>query len=833
MTSIRSAMAAADAEQGNDDSVATLRAWCTSRGWEAFPFQEDVWRACAAGTSGLVHAPTGTGKTLAAWLGALARSRAADTAGLRVVWITPLRALAADTVAALKQPLDDLRKCTWLSRRWRVGLRTGDTSAADRRRLKENWPEALVTTPESLSILLSLDDAHDIFASLDTVVVDEWHELLSTKRGVQTELALARLRALRPDLATWGLSATLPNLDEAVSALVGPGQAAAAEIVQACVPRRLTIDTLIPTPMERFPWAGHMGLRLLPQVIAAIDAVTTTLVFTNTRSQAERWFEAIQSARPDWKKLVALHHGSVDRDLRTQAEQGLKQGRLKCVVATSSLDLGVDFGPVEQVLQVGSPKGIARLLQRAGRSGHAPGATGRLVCVPTHALELVECAAARTAAEAGQVEPRRPLLAPLDCLAQHIVTIACSGGFREADLLTEVRSTHAYAALDDASWRWALDFAARGGPALAAYPDYARIIERFGRWYVASKAIVRKHRMSIGTITADATVDVKWLRGGRLGTVEESFIARLNEGDRFLFAGKPLILFRFDGLNAWVKRARGSAALQVPRWNGGRMPLSTLLSSAVLDLVRTADNSDAAIPAEARAVVPLFQTQARWSRLPDHETLLVEQWQGRDGHHTFIFPFAGRLVHEGLAALVAWRIASRRPTTLTFAATDWGFALSGREPLATDERTWRQLFSPANLLEDLLGCLNGTEMARRHFREIARVAGLVSGAGRSSRQTQASAGLLYDVLLEHDGDNMLLAQARREVLEQQFEFQRLHEALDAIATKEIRILATPRISPLAFPIWAAFVQSRLTTQGWLERITAMATELEQAAAAAS
>ncbi len=833
MTSIRSAMAAADAEQGNDDSVATLRAWCTSRGWEAFPFQEDVWRACAAGTSGLVHAPTGTGKTLAAWLGALARSRAADTAGLRVVWITPLRALAADTVAALEQPLDDLRKCTWLSRRWRVGLRTGDTSAADRRRLKENWPEALVTTPESLSILLSLDDAHDIFASLDTVVVDEWHELLSTKRGVQTELALARLRALRPYLATWGLSATLPNLDEAVSALVGPGQAAAAEIVQACVPRRLTIDTLIPTPMERFPWAGHMGLRLLPQVIAAIDAVTTTLVFTNTRSQAERWFEAIQSARPDWKKLVALHHGSVDRDLRTQAEQGLKQGRLKCVVATSSLDLGVDFGPVEQVLQVGSPKGIARLLQRAGRSGHTPGATGRLVCVPTHALELVECAAARTAAEAGQVEPRRPLLAPLDCLAQHIVTIACSGGFREADLLTEVRSTHAYAALDDASWRWALDFAARGGPALAAYPDYARIIERFGRWYVASKAIARKHRMSIGTITADATVDVKWLRGGRLGTVEESFIARLNEGDRFLFAGKPLILFRFDGLNAWVKRARGSAALQVPRWNGGRMPLSTLLSSAVLDLVRTADNSDAAIPAEARAVVPLFQTQARWSRLPDHETLLIEQWQGRDGHHTFIFPFAGRLVHEGLAALVAWRIASRRPTTLTFAATDWGFALSGREPLATDERTWRQLFSPANLLEDLLGCLNGTEMARRHFREIARVAGLVSGAGRTGRQTQASAGLLYDVLLEHDGDNMLLAQARREVLEQQFEFQRLHEALDAIATKEIRIVATPRISPLAFPIWAAFVQSRLTTQGWLERITAMATELEQAAAAAS
>jgi ATP-dependent Lhr-like helicase len=712
-----------------------------------------------------------------------------------------------------------------------VGLRTGDSSAADRRRLRENWPEAVVTTPESLSILLSLDDAHEIFAGLEAVIVDEWHELLSTKRGVQTELALARLRTMRPDLVTWGLSATLANLDEAAAALVGPTRAGAARVVRAAVPRRLEIETLIPEPMERFPWAGHMGMRLLPQVVAAIDRAATTLVFTNTRSQAERWFDAIQAARPDWKKVVALHHGSVDRELRAAAEQGLKAGKLKCVVATSSLDLGVDFGPVEQVLQVGSPKGIARLVQRAGRSGHAPGATGRLLCVPTHALELIECAAARSAAEAGAVEPRRPLAAPLDCLAQHIVTVACSGGFREPELLAEVRSTHAYATLDDASWKWALDFAARGGRALAAYPNYARIIERFGRWYVASKAIARHHRMNIGTISGDATVEVKWLRGGRLGTVEESFIARVNEGDRFLFAGKPLVLFRFDGLTAWVKRARGTATLQVPRWNGGRMPLSTLLSSTVLDLVRAAAREERQLPAEVRAVLPLLQTQATWSRLPDHDTLLVERWQGRDGHHTFVFPFAGRLVHEGLAALVAWRIASRTPATLTFAATDWGFELSGRDPLACDDRAWRRLLSPANLLEDLLACLNGTEMARRHFREIARVAGLVSGAQRTTRQTQASAGLIYDVLCEHDADNMLLAQARREVLEQQFEFRRLHDALEAIGTKDIRIVETPRISPLAFPIWAEFVQSRLTTQGWLERITDMAKELEQAAGA--
>jgi ATP-dependent Lhr-like helicase len=825
-----------DRSQGG--AVDRFAAWFAERGWEPFAFQLETWRAVEAGTSGVLHAPTGTGKTLAAWLGAVARGHALDATapdgrpprrGPRVVWVTPLRALAGDTVRALEEPLRPLRP---LTAGWTVGLRTGDTSAAARRRLREHWPTCLVTTPESLSILLSLDDMHEVFADLDTVVVDEWHELLSTKRGVQTELALARLRGLRGNLVTWGLSATLANLDDAVSALVGPARAAAARLVSADVPRPLEIETLVPEPIERFPWAGHMGMRLLPQVLAALDRAATTLVFTNTRSQAERWFDAIRAARPAWRRVIALHHGSVDHDLRTAAEEGLRRGRLRCVVATSSLDLGVDFGPVEQVLQIGSPKGVARLLQRAGRSGHAPGATGRLVCVPTHALELVECAAAKEAASRRVVEARRPLTGALDCLAQHLVTVACSGGFREDDLRAEVRSTRAFADLDDASWRWALDFAARGGPALATYPDYARITERFGRWYVASPAIARRHRQSIGTITGDATVEVKWLRGGRLGTVEESFISRLTPGDRFLFAGRPLVLFRSDGTTAWVRRARGTHGLQVPRWNGGRMPLSTLLSAAILDLVRAvgAGRAAAELPREVRAVVPLLEIQSRWSRLPDRDTLLVERWTGRDGEHAFVFPFAGRLVHEGLAAVVAWRIARTKASTLSLAATDWGFEVSGRSVPAADAAAWRRLLAPAHLLEDLLACLNGTEMARRHFREIARVAGLVAGGRRTNRQTQASAGLIFDVLAEHDRDNMLLAQARREVLEQQFEFQRLRETLERLATGEIHVVETPRLTPLAFPIWAEFIQSRLTSQGWLERITEMAAELERLAA---
>jgi ATP-dependent Lhr-like helicase len=810
------------------DIDSRVRDWLGSRGWQPLAFQEETWRAMADGTSGLLHAPTGTGKTLAAWFGAIGRWPGGDDHGggqLRVLWITPLRALAADTARALEDPLHGLRP---LSSGWTVGVRTGDTSAADRRRLRLRWPTALVTTPESLSVLLSLENAHEIFAELDTVVVDEWHELLSTKRGVQTELALARLRALRPALLSWGLSATLTNLDEALSALVGPGAAATGRLISAAVPRTLDIDTLVPEPMERFPWAGHMGLRLLPQVIAALERADTTLVFTNTRSQAERWFDAIRTARPAWRRRLALHHGSVDRELRTTVEDGLRRGRLKCVVATSSLDLGVDFGPVEQVLQIGSPKGIARLLQRAGRSGHAPGAVGRLVCVPTHALEVIECAAARMGVDRGVVEARRPLTGALDCLAQHIVTVACSGGFRETELAAEVRSTHAFADLDESSWRWAMDFAARGGPALRAYPDYARIKERFGRWYVSSPAIARRHRMNIGTITGDATVDVKWVRGGTLGSVEESFLARLHPGDRFLFAGRPLVLFRFDGLTAWVRRARSARGLQVPRWNGGRMPLSTLLSSALLELVSTATTRPAAeVPREIRAALPLLETQARWSRLPDRQTLLVERWKGRDGHHAFVFPFAGRLVHEGLASVVAWRIASRTPATLAMAVNDWGFELSGRDPLPADPRTWRSLLAPANLIEDLVACLNGTEMARRHFREIARVAGLVSGARKSDRQTQASAGLIFDVLTEHDADNLLLTQARREVLEQHFEYRRLHETLEELAVREIRVIDTPRLTPFAFPIWAEFIQSRLTTQHWLERIGEMSRELEE------
>ncbi|MGZ5103146.1 MAG: DEAD/DEAH box helicase, partial [Usitatibacter sp.] len=384
------------------EGVEVLERWFSENGWSAFDFQREVWKAYLDGESGLVHSATGSGKTLAAWLGPLAEwieedsssSKGDGAPALRVLWITPMRALAADTVLSMQ------RAVTGLGLPWTVGLRTGDTSSAERARQAHRLPSALVTTPESLSLMLSNADAREKLSDLRLVVVDEWHELLGNKRGVMAELGLARLRRWNPKLRTWGLSATLGNIEEAMDRLV-PGMARR-RVVKGASDKKVRMDTLIPHDVDRFPWAGHLGLAMLDHVVEAIDSSRSTLVFTNVRSQAEIWYQGILEARPEWAGLIGLHHGSLDSDVRKWVENGLKEGKLKAVVATSSLDLGVDFSPVERVLQIGSPKGVARLLQRAGRSGHAPGQESRVTCVRSHALEFGEAAAARRAALGGR-----------------------------------------------------------------------------------------------------------------------------------------------------------------------------------------------------------------------------------------------------------------------------------------------------------------------------------------------------------------------------------------------------------------------------------------------
>ena len=789
-----------------------------ARGWPVFDFQRQAWSAYAAGESGLIHAPTGSGKTLAAWGGPLDECLGEAPTSLNYLWITPLRALANDTTEQLNRPL------AALGLDWRVATRTGDTSASERRQISKAPPPALVTTPESLSLMLSYADSSQRLGRLRGVVVDEWHELLGSKRGVLLELALARLRAINPRLRIWGLSATLGNVDEALTVLLGPHQRG--HLIAGHVPREITVDTLLPPSIERFPWAGRTGLPQLPGVLRHLEAAESTLLFTNTRSQAELWFQAIQAVVP-WPDRVLLHHGSIDRKARRETEERLRRGELKCVVATSSLDLGVDFSPVDQVLQIGSPKGIARLIQRAGRSGHQPGQTSRLVCVPTHALEILEVAAARRRIEERRVEARRPLAGSLDVAAQHLVTRALGGGFTEAEALTELRDTHAFKDLSDLEWRWLKEFITRGGPALKAYPGFQKVDEEDGVFRVRNRRIASLHRMSVGTITADGHLQVRFMKGRSLGQTEERFITRLKPGERFIFAGRLLTLTKVRDMTAYVKAASGSKAA-VPRWGGGRLPLSTLLADAVLEMMDEAsrDRLDPAL----KPIAELLELQKSRSGLPAPDRLLIEQIESREGHHVYLFPFAGRLAHEGLAALLAWRLTRHAPQSYSMTVNDYGIELVGDDAVELDEGQWRELLSPERLESDLLQALNAAEMARHRFRDIARIAGLVfqgyPGRGKQTRQIQASSGLMFDMLSEHDPDNLLLRLARREVLESEMELSRIRAALDRARNQTLVIRKPGRLTPLAFPLWADRLRSRVSSEDFARRVERMLASLE-------
>nr|WP_144827001.1 ligase-associated DNA damage response DEXH box helicase [Cupriavidus gilardii] len=815
-----------------------LSHWFTRKNWHPFPFQRKVWDAIAAGRSGLLHATTGTGKTYAAWFGALLRHATPHDSPppLTVLWLTPMRALAADTARALQAPLEDL------GLPWTVGLRTGDTGSSERAAQARRLPSALVTTPESLSLLLTRADARETLRHVRVVVVDEWHELIGNKRGVQVQLALARLRQWQPELAVWGLSATLGNLSHAADVLLAGVPEAGREIVQGRVPKELIVDTLLPDSAGRFPWAGHLGLSMLPHVVREISDSGTTLIFLNTRSQAERWYLALLEARPDWAGRIALHHGSLDRGVRDWVELGLKNGELKAVVCTSSLDLGVDFLPVERVLQVGSPKGVARLLQRAGRSGHAPGRPSRITIVPTHSLELVEAIAAREAVAAGRVEARESPDKPLDVLAQHLVTVALGGGFVPDELLAEVRGAYAYRNLTDAEWQWCLDFVRQGGQTLSAYPDYRRVQpDDGGVWHVPDARLARRHRMSVGTIVSDATMQVRyWSRagsgGGTLGSVEEGFIARLSPGDCFLFGGKLLELVRVQEMTAYVRRASGGRPV-VPRWNGGRMPLSTELADAVVDTLEAAaaGRLDAARTPELPLIAPLVELQQRWSALPTRNTLLAETLRSREGWHLFLYPFAGRSAHLGLGSLLAWRLGTHVPSTISVAVNDYGLELLSAAPL-----DWARLLPlvlaqerQRDLVADVLASLNAGELSLRRFREIARVAGLVfqgyPGAHKSARQLQASSSLFYEIFRKHDPGNLLLGQAEREVLSQELDASRLSSTLDRLSALRLDLRELKHPTPLSFPLIVEFLREKLTTEKLADRIARMLAELERAA----
>lgn len=807
-------------------NIDSVHAWFAARGWTPFEYQERAWEAYAAGRSGLIQVPTGAGKTYAAFGGPLQELIKANAGvgigrGVRVLYITPLRAVSRDIEQALRAPIE----ATGLSAR--VEGRTGDTSSSVRVKQREQLPTVLVTTPESLSLMLTWADAPERFAHLTAAIVDEWHELLPTKRGTQVELALARLRRLSPRLRTWALTATIANAEEAARAVVG-NNGDAPVVITTKLERRVRVDTLLPMPGDPFPWAGHLGLSMLDRVVEAIDPRRSTLVFTNTRSQAERWYQAILSRRPEWETIAGLHHGSIDRAQREALEAGLKDGTVRLVVATSSLDLGVDFSPVERVMQIGSPKGIARLMQRAGRAAHRPGEDCTITCVPTHGLELLEVAAVRRAIERGEVEPRTPVESPLDVLAQHIVTCAMGGGFREDELYEEVCSAWSFRGLTRAAFDWTLSLVRDGGATLRAYPHHHRVKPgEDGEYTVVAPRIATLHRLNVGTIVGEATMTVAWASGRTLGQIEENFITGLRTGEKFVFAGRVVEFVRVHDMTAIVRPAKG-VTNYTPIWSGTRLPISESMGRAIRELLEHAAAGDVAGP-EVEAAWPLVRAMQRLSHVPREDEVLVELCSTREGSHMFVYPFDGRLVHAGIAALAAYRLSRRVKSTFSLSSNDYGFEIVAPDGFDFEKRLLNEdatsLFESSSLWDDLRESVNLAELARHQFREIARVSGLVQqtypGARKGMRQTQANAGLLYDVFREFDPENLLLEQANREVSDRQFERSRLVRTLARLAASTLVIRRVARPTPLGLPLVIERIGGRLSSQSLADRVEQM------------
>ena len=817
--------------------------WFAAKQWQQFPFQKEMERAFLKGYSGLLNAPTGSGKTFAMFLPFIADYinkhpddyQTRKNNGLQLLWITPLRALTNDIRKAMQSVVDDL------DLPWQVGSRTGDTSAKEKQALRKKQPEILLTTPESLHLMIAQKEYPKLFENLQAVVVDEWHELLGSKRGVQMELALSRLKNLKypgpSGLRIWGISATIGNLEQAADVLLGNDfDRLQVRLIRARQDKKIIIESVIPENIEEFSWAGHLGIKLLPQVMEIVANSKTTLIFTNTRSQSEIWYMAILDKFPEYAGVMAMHHGSLDNELRNWVENALHNEMLRLVVCTSSLDLGVDFRPVDSVVQIGSPKGVARFMQRAGRSGHHPGATSKAWFVPTHSLELLEGAALKQAISDEIFESRDPILLAMDVLMQYLVTLAVSDGFRPDEVFREIRTSYSYADLERKDFNQMLEFITKGGKTLSQYDEFLKVEIENGLYKVNSRKVAMHHRLSMGTIVGDVSIRVKFLTGGFLGSIEEYFISRLKTGDVFWFAGRSLELVKIKDMTAYVRKSSKKKGI-IPSWMGGRMPLSSQLSAKLrekLDEVGMLIDKDSnskmktlkGLDIEVKALKPLFELQAKLSRVPLRTEFLIEKFHSRDGFHLFFYPFEGRLVHEGMASLFAYRISKLRKANFSIAMNDYGFELLTDEEILLEEALNDGLFSIENLLEDIQMSLNANEMARRRFRDIAHIAGLVftgfPGKSMKSKHLQASTSLLFEVFSEYESDNVLVRQAYHEAMQFQLEEFRLRAALQRIQNLKVVITESKRPTPFAFPILVdSLGREKLITETLEERVAKM------------
>ena len=798
-----------------------VQTWFSKQAWTPIAFQEKVWKAYLSGKSGIIQVPTGSGKTYAAVMGPIAQMvDEGNPAGLQLLYITPLRALSRDIEASIRRPIEEMG--------WPITVesRTGDTKSSVKSRQIKKMPNILITTPESLAVLLSYQNSAIRFKHLRCVILDEWHELMSSKRGTQTELCLSRLRQLTPTMQTWAISATLGNLQEAAEAATGVGTNPV--VVRSKIKRETVIKSVLPESVDSFPWAGHLGLRMFEALVEALDIERSTLIFVNTRSQAERWFQALTYAMPEHENQIALHHGSIDFDTRLAIEAGIKSGDIKWVVCTSSLDLGVDFQPVERIVQIGSAKNLARLLQRAGRSAHIPGGTSEVFFLPTNALELLEISAFRRGLAEGQIESRHTLNKPYDVLLQHLVTLACGDGFSPEETLASVRKTFSYQHLTAEEFDWIVNFLENGGKCLSAYPRYKKIALEDGVYKITDGRLSRMHKMSIGTITGNQQVKIAYAKGGPIGRVEENFVSRLKKGDVFFFAGRQLEYFQMKDMTLYVKNAKKKSSV-VPVWSGGYLAISDQLSRYIREEITQAKAGN--VSAEVECIIPILATQDSMSHLPEADQFLIECCRTREGQHLYVYPFEGRNVHEGLGFLWAYRFSQMQKATFTVSVNDYGFEILAPKDYPFELLFSTDFFSTRNLYEEIKESLNISELTQRRFRGISQVAGLVfkgyPGSKKTANQVQISSSLIYEVFTKYEPDNLLLVQAEREVIEEQLEEPRLTAALKRIRGMELVWMTVKRPSPFGFPLLVERLSSRLTNESLRDRIERLKQQWDQ------
>lgn len=817
---------------GNKIWIAKATEWFGKQGWTPFAFQRQTWNAFLNDKNGLLNAPTGSGKTYALWFPILlqylreeAQRPGSTPPGLKAVWITPLRALSEEIRQSAERIITDLEIP------FTVGVRTGDTSQAERARQRKKMPDLLITTPESMQLLLASKGYARTFGQCFAVVVDEWHELLGSKRGVQMELALSRLKAVSPHLKIWGISATIGNLEQAREVLLGPESEALdnSVLIRADLKKKITVRSILPKTMDTFPWRGHLGLHLLDSVMEILRSSQTTLIFTNTRSQCEIWFQKLLERYPELAGEIAMHHGSINKDTRTWVEQAIRKNRLRAVVCTSSLDLGVDFAPVETVIQIGGPKGVARFLQRAGRSGHRPGEESLIYFLPTHAIELIEAAALKKTVKGEGIEDRIPYLNSFDVLVQYLTTLAVSDGFQPAQIFREVQGTFCYQGLTRDQWEWLLKFLVLGSQSLSTYDEYKKVeVLEDGRFKVDNRGVAMRHRFQIGTIVGDSDLTVRYRKGGYIGTVEEWFASQLQSGDVFTFAGRNLEFLRIREMQVLVRKSTKKTT-RVPSWMGGRLTLSAQMSDLLRQELYSVFLPETEQSEEIRSLKQLFDRQRLESIVPGPTEFLIETFKTSDGYHHIFYPFEGRFVHEAMASLLSYRISLLSPITFSLAYNDYGFELLSDREVDMQMVLDNDLFSPQYLMDDLQKSLNATEMARRKFRDIAVISGLVFSGypkkGIKLKHLQSSSQLLFEVFRDYEPDNLLFQQAFRETFEHQLEEGRLRFALERIGTQQHIWKSCKKPTPFSFPIITDRLREKLSSEKLADRIRRMTQKL--------